>query len=330
MSKNITYRLFQDSDLPGVLRLWEEESGWGALTPELWRQWYRGTPFGDAVIAVAVDESGAIAGQETFVPARVAVGERVVKAWRLSAPILRNDLRRHSLGDMDHPTFRLYQTATHSAAVQGTDIIYALPEVNWLPVFRVLARRRIVFFSGAKYECLVLPLAASFSNDGDSSFVVRTVNEFGDEYAALWHEAKNNFPIQCGVERSPLWLGYKNGAHLTLAAYDQHDRLTGYGAINRRTGLIADWLTRRPADTVKVLAAIVHYLATQHTAGVKTIPSVIKAMSTPILNDALRTLGFMPIDFHFAFVCALRDPNAATELSAEAIRPEHWYLMPGD
>ncbi len=38
MSAAITYRPFQEKDLPGLLRLWEEESGWGALTPEQWHK----------------------------------------------------------------------------------------------------------------------------------------------------------------------------------------------------------------------------------------------------------------------------------------------------
>ncbi len=33
----VTYRLFRESDLPGVLRLWETASGWGALTADTWK-----------------------------------------------------------------------------------------------------------------------------------------------------------------------------------------------------------------------------------------------------------------------------------------------------
>lgn len=329
MPANITYRLFQDSDLPGVLRLWEEASGWGAPTPELWRQWYRGTPFGDAIIAVAMDESGAIAGQESFIPARVVVDEREVKAWRLSAPILRSDLRQHSLRDKDHPTVRLYQTAIHSAAAQGSEIVYALPEAAWLPVFKVLAQRRILFFAGVEFECVELPLDENFSGSSGSSFVVRTVEEFGDEYTALWQTARNNFPLQCGVERSPAWLGYKNGGHLTLAAYDQSNTLAGYVAINRRTGLIADCLARHPADTVEVLAAIIRHLTGQRLSGLRATPDTLKAMRTPQWSAALTALGFAAVDFRFAFVCSVRDP-ADSPLNAQMIAPDRWYVTPGD
>ncbi len=330
MSANITYRLFQDGDLPGVLRLWEEESGWGAPTPEMWRQWYRGTPFGDAIIAVAVDESGAVVGQEAFVPGRVVVNEMEVKAWRLSAPILRSDLRRHSLRDKDHPTVRLYEAAIHSAAAQGSDIVYAFPEVTWLPVFKVLARRRILFFAGVEYECVALPLAKNFSGSSGSSFVVRTVEDFGDEYTTLWQSARKNFPIQCGVERSPAWLKYKNGGHLTLAAYDQRGTLAGYVAINVQNGLMVDWLARHPAETTEVLAALIQHLAAQRASGVQAIPDVIKAMYTPMWSAALMALGFTSVDYRFAFVCSVRDPADSPFLTAQTIAPERWYVAPGD
>ena len=57
MTGRLTYRLYQDADLPGLLRLWEGTK-LGALSPELWRQRYVDAPHGPSLISVAVDENG--------------------------------------------------------------------------------------------------------------------------------------------------------------------------------------------------------------------------------------------------------------------------------
>ncbi len=329
MSKNITYRLFQDSDLPGVLRLWEKESGWGTLTPEKWRSWYQHTPYGDALIVVAVDEEGEIAGQEVFLPSRLVIENREVKALRLSAPILRKDLRQDSLRAADHPVVNLYLTAITSAIAHQYEVIYSWPEHGWLPIFRWLPRFGLPRFECAEYECMALsPGDLAVQSD---KFIARPVERFGSEYEKLWHTARASYPIHCGVKRSPAWLQYRNGAHLTLAVHEQsNDALVGYVAINRHTGLLVDFLAHHPSQITDVLATVIHHVGRRQGNTEQEIPTVLKALRTPLLSDALRTLGFMPIDFKFAFVCVWRDSDTNGGLSAEAINPENWYLMPGD
>src|SRR5918998_5346703 len=100
MAGQLTYRLFQDADLPGLLQLWQEETHWGSLTPEVWRQWFVDTPYGASRIAIAVDESGDIVGQMIFSPSHVSVDGSEVHALRLSSPILRKDLRRTSMREV--------------------------------------------------------------------------------------------------------------------------------------------------------------------------------------------------------------------------------------
>src|SRR4028119_1733778 len=110
-TQHLTYRLYQEDDLPGLLRLWEEETNWGTLTPEMWHQWYGDTPLGSCLVMVAVDENEKIAGQEVFIPSRVMVGDQEVRALHLSAPILRKDVRRRSIRRLDHPFVALYEAA---------------------------------------------------------------------------------------------------------------------------------------------------------------------------------------------------------------------------
>lgn len=337
MAGHLTYRLYREDDLPGLLRLWEEETDWGVLTPEMWRQWYVDTPHGPCLVVVAVDENGDIAGQEVFTPSRVIVGDRQVHALRLSAPILRKDLRRASILSMNHPVIGLYIAGMNAAVERGYGLVYALPEYTWLPFFQRLPRfadiDSLSFASKknlyAKYACVASPIAPVIPDtSGEASkFSARLVTDFGAEYEALWQSARNTFPITCGVVRHPKWLRYKNTGHIALEVRDTRDNtLIGYTATKKQTCLLVDILARRPADLTPVLAATLNWLATEQAdTGVGGM-DCLKVMETPMLRPALRALDFAPVDYKFAFVC---DPLDSC-LPLEAIAPERWYITPGD
>jgi hypothetical protein len=331
MSPEITYRLFQDEDLPGVLRLWEQESNWGKLTPEVWKQWYRNTPLGNALIAVAQDGQGEIAGQGIFFPTPMIIDGRSALALRMSSPILRQDLRRSSLLTVDHPVVRLYLTGAGSEEARKYDVVFGLPDHGWLPFFKRAANFGMPAFEPAEYRCVELTLPESVTPRAESGGLNATpVTGFGDEYQGLWQAAKKSFPIQCGVERSQAWFAYKNGKCLTLAMYEPDDQsLVGYVSIALQTGLVMDVLVRRPELLTAVLGAAIDHLTMQRSSGAEGIPRVVKAMQTPPLRSSLEAVGFKPVDYRFAFVCAWRESLPETRTSG-AIQPEHWYLMAGD
>src|SRR5262249_49496711 len=139
MDQNITYRLFEDQDLPGLLALWEEESGWGGMTEELWRKWYLETPNGPCLVAVAIGEGGEVSGQAVFTPTQVVVGDKEIRALRISAPILRKELRQAAL-KLNHPFIGLYLAGASAALKQGYGMLYGLPDQNWVPFVRRLMK----------------------------------------------------------------------------------------------------------------------------------------------------------------------------------------------
>src|ERR1044072_6653543 len=146
MHEQLTYRLFDDGDLPGLLRLWEE-AGWGMLTPEQWREWFVDGPQGPSLVTVAIDEQGEVAAQEVFAPSRAVVGGREVRALRFSAPIVRERLGGSSFRDGTHPVFGLFKAAEAVAAERGVAVGYRLPEHGWLPIFRLAPRYGILPFA---------------------------------------------------------------------------------------------------------------------------------------------------------------------------------------
>lgn len=323
-TKPLIYRLYQEDDLPGLLRLWEEEAGWGSLTPETWHQWYVDTPYGPCLVVVAVDENGDIVGQEVFNPSSAIVGNQQVRALRISAPILRKGLRRASLRNRNHPIIRLYDTAMDIAVKQGYSLVYAVTRKDWLSFLKWESR-----FTDIEYDCLASPLAPVLPETlGEATYLTAcTVTEFGREYDALWQSARDTFPISFGVVRQSDVLRYKNGGHITLEVRDTRDNsLVGYTATKKQSGLLVDILARCPADITPVLATTLNWFASEQNKAAQEGITCLKTMETAVLRPALQALNFTPVDYKFALICNTLDPS----LTPEAISLDRWYVTPGD
>jgi hypothetical protein len=320
----LSYRVSEESDLPGLLRLWEE-AGWGSLSPRQWREWFVDGPEGPCLITVAVDPRGEIAGQEIFAPSRVSVAGREARALRFSAPILRQELRGESLRREAHPMVGLFKAAAAAARERGFEIVYSLPEYAWLRILRLAPRFGQPRFDSTTFGCAEIPLAAAAQIEPLTKTVeVQPVARFGPEYEELWHQARQSFPISCGVVRDAAWLTFRNSGRIALEIRDREDgSLIGYSATKRQTGLLADVLARRPGHLTAVIAATAVWLAARRLEERGGITH-LKAMRTPALEPALDALEFEPVDYRFAFTCNhLGSP-------AEHVAPGCWYVMPGD
>jgi hypothetical protein len=172
---------------------------------------------------------------------------------------------------------------------------------------------------------------AAPASAGEADFLVaHPAKSFGKQYEALWQSAKDSFPITCGVVRSPDWLRYNSVRYLPLEVIDSRNGLlVGYSVLRTKPPLLCDILARRPASLGPVLAATLNWFATYQTHQDATATDemgYLNAMETPALSPTLRGLGFTPVDYKFAFVCATLDPS----LPIEALAPERWYITPGD
>jgi hypothetical protein len=269
---------------------------------------------------VAVDEKGEIAGQEVFTPACVRFRGREARALRLSAAVLRADLRSRRLRRPDHPAVRMLEVGSELAEAEGYQLVFAMPDRAWLPFFRWHPR-----FDHSVYGCAGIR-PREWAGARPDRLSAREVSAFGREYEQLWESAVRAFSIESGAVRSTARLAYKNGGHLTLEVRDLRDEsLIGYAAIKRRSGLLVDLLAATPGDLTPVLSAVVDWLS-RAPATSWDERGVLKAMTAPALIQALGDLGFEPIDYQFLFVCALLgEADARTSKAASG-----WYLTPGD
>lgn len=325
----LSYRVFEEKDLPGLLRLWEE-AGWGRLTPEQWREWFVEGPQGPCLITVAVDPHGEVVGQEVFSPSRVSVAGREVRALRFSAPILRSELRGASLTRSRHPMVGLYKAAAVSAQERGFAIVYSLPEPAWLRILRLAPRFGESRFDAATFGCAELPLDAAAATrlaPFARTVEAKPVAQFGPEYEELWRQARQSFPIACGVVRDAEWLRFRNSGRIALEVRDAGDgSLVGYSATKRQGGLLADALARHPEDLVAVIAVTAIWLGSQERRQEPEAITHLKAMRTPALDPALQKLGFTPVDYRFAFTFN----TLGEDTGLARVAPERWYVMPGD
>ncbi len=238
MARNLTFRLFQPGDIEGILRLWSDDSGWGGITEQQFYDWYVNTPYGECLIAVALDEENRIVGQEIFTPTRVYVGGTEKKALRFSAPILAKDFSER-LGFGSHPTVEMFKVAGTAAISKGYSLIYAFPARAWLRFTSLFILPELGKAPGftAEFDCCGFSTKSFLSGElkADDKFEVSLVSEFGENYDILWQSAKNEFPINCAIARSSNWLKWKLGGHCVLEVRRKGDKeLIGYAAIKKK------------------------------------------------------------------------------------------------
>ena len=129
---NLTYRLYEESDMEAILWLWENHSGWGGLTQQQFKEWFVHTPYGNCLIVVAVDDRNEVKGQLILSPSRIIVEGKVVNTLRGAAPILDPSLRQSTLRSASHPAFALLKNACTIAAEKGYNFLYSFPAFGWL------------------------------------------------------------------------------------------------------------------------------------------------------------------------------------------------------
>jgi hypothetical protein len=321
----ITTRTFEERDLPALLRFWAEYGGWGDITEEQWRSWYLDTPLGPATIVVAEDAEGRIAGQEVFSPARAIIDGGEVRAVRLSAPILRPDIRTQSIRRMDHAAVGLYWTGINAALHAGYSLMYSRPAAAWIPFF-LWGRKVAPWTPGVErwsprviesYGCVTIEGSAlPPPPDG----VTAIPCGYGPDLDDLWSRAVVEMPISCGIIRDRSWVEYRIGGNATFEARGGDGTLLGWASIDPRSGLLADYLAISPEALRLTLAA------TLAPAAAAAGATRIKAMTTPLVAPILNQLGFRPEDFAFAHVCDWLNPDD----DVTRIAAERWYLTPID
>lgn len=323
---NLTYRPFEERDKEGILRLWAEESGWGGLTVQQFNDWFIHTPYGKCIIIVAVDDENKIMGQIIYSPSRMLVDGVEIKTLRGSAPILDSLFRQSSLRSLDHPVFALIKTGFQIAREAGYQYVYSFPSYGWLGLLQLFPGFLPNPCETASYDCFALSLEeAPFFMAPEDDYKVNLAVGLTEEYDQLWREAAQQMPVACGIVRKAQWLNWAIGGHLKLEIRTSaENKLVGYMAIKKETGLITDVLARNKRNLEIVFQCAVNALHRQNPENIPVPFTKLKGMLTPLTQSVVESMGYTNDNYRFAFGGYLLDAS----IPFDKIQASQWYMMP--
>ncbi len=322
------YRLVQDDDLPGVQRLWQEETNWGALAEEMWQRFVVDAPeWGGISGAVATDDSGAIVGQFAFVPSLLWVDGREVRAFRPGAPIVSRSLRFRSVNPLSHPAVAMYNYAVKALRARGDGLIYMVPDPRWLRLFKMFPFLRCGSFPLWQ---LPLPLARPLVHAGGYSAAPLSALT-GERIDRLWERARRLHG--CQVVRDSRTLPWKLcEPGYEVVGVERGGELVGLASARRRGDrqwLLCDVVTEDAGEAMRetILAAVNvgHERASEAVGTAKPLRK-IAVLATPVMEPALRTLGFQRDAYDFPLIIHVLDHS----LTKHDIGPARWYLSAND
>jgi hypothetical protein len=321
----LTYRPFEKRDEEGILRLWEEESGWGAITMEQFNRWVLQSPYGESYLVVAVDDENIVRGQLFLSPSRVLANGRVLKSIKVSAPILHGSLRQSNLRSAEHPAINLIRKGMEVARADGYQLLYSFPAYGWIPVIQFIGRVVPYPCETKGYDCFAVSLEdESTLKLSDTKYTVSLIENYTEEHSALWEQCVQHFPINCAVSREHRGLNRLTGNAFRLETRLTSDNtLIGFMSI-KKDGLMLDLIAKNQEDLKTTFEQTIR-ACHLHTPNNPDLPfKKLKGMMTPETEKLLEAVPFVKEDFHFAFGYFLLDTN----LDPETLKISRWYLTP--
>jgi len=317
---SIHYREMRATDMPKILKLWEESSGWGAITKDQFNSWYLDTPYGPCLTAVAEGVGGAILGQLIFAPTQLVLNGKSVKVLKALAPILHEKLRKQNLIKDSHPIVKLIKVGNSIASKRGFHLIYSFPAHAWLGLFKSFPRFGLPECQSQSFNCQGIAIQKRLKPSGYS---VKELSFFTNEVNALWEDAIIELPINCAIIRDQHWLNWKWGDHFKFGMYNQDGLLMGYVVIDRSTYLIKDVLAKSEGMLHLLINQVLdHLYDTKDQYNIKQV----KVMYTSLMARILKGLSLEAIDYRFAFNIY----SISAKYEVASLHADEWYMMPND
>lgn len=318
----LTYRLFEDSDLPGILTLWKNFSGWGGITEQQFYDWHINTPAGPCSIIVAQTQEGEIIGQMVFRPTKMLLRGEEVNGSRVMAPILNDNFRESDIKNYDHPTYAMFRLGISYAASKNIDIIFFSPSIGWVPVVKTFPKYGLPDPEISIIDCIGIDVKKIFSSviPETNLFEVQQ-GKISSAYESLWNKFVKSYPVENAISRSTNWLKWRRSDDLILEAYHpETEELKGVVIIKKKTGQIVEIIAESMENLQQTLKAVSRWLY-QNLNEINI--SEIKLMHTPFAEQLVLGMPHHTVNFRFAFVC-LSPQRKEVPLIRE------WFIMPDE
>jgi hypothetical protein len=320
MTTTIQYRPYNNADIRQIQTLWESSSDFGGLTDKQFNAWFLKTPYEEVEIIVGGDEEGKLIGQMNFLPSRMIINGRLIKAMKIAAPIL--DANYRFTGLHDHPIYNMFLKGVDEARKKGFSVFYIFPARGWLRALEMFSGLDLKWHTDT-YNTFAVSLAGPLPIENEFSF--NKVEGFTEEYDELWRQAVLQFPVTCGIERNKKWLSYRIGHHCIIEARDKKDNtLKGYMAVKKDSGLMVDLLAGTKEQTKKIFwgAAAKMACLQQEEKFIKS--GKITGMHTGLMDFVLHGREAEFPNYKFDFGCCSLDNS----IHPEDLKPTNWYMMP--
>ncbi len=323
----LTYRMNTMTDRDELVRLWaSSETGWDNIDISVWEHRFVNTPFGEAPIALAVnEETNKIVGQLIFLPLIAWIDGREVTGFRPFATFLVKEARSfQSLNPLNHPMFKMYRLAIESFREKNAGLIYMLPDPLWKRAFQFLPDFQIGSFP---LYSMKLPLAEPFSlPDGYKAVEIEASDERID---GLWEKSARLY--NCSIVRNTKSVAWKTSHFKFLCrGVERNGELAGFVALlhkgRDRQFVLCDLLAADVESLRATLCAACN-LAHEYKLQNPSEPlDKVAVLTTELMQPIVGDLGFYKDKYNFLVVIQALDSS----LTEKQIAPSRWYASAND
>ena len=316
-------------ELPGLERLWREATAWGEQALDQLNPWFMKAPFGKPSMVVARDQdSGDIVGQFRFIPSRVSVDGREIRAYRPFGTIVSKAMRDAVVSNnpFDQPAVAMYRHAVNELQTRGEQLIYMVPDPRWVRLFKMFP-----FVQSGSFPLWSLRLPLQDPPPVADGYHAGPLGDWTDGRVDRLFTAARRLH-GCMVMRDSESLHWKLGhAEYTVTAIEYRNELVGLVAARLkgdRQWLVCDLLAADDGDALRAtLAAAVRVAHAEclERGGEQAIHKVA-VLVTSVMEPAVRELGFVRDAYDFPLVVHVLDDS----LRADEVSPARWYVSAND
>ena len=307
----LTYALADEQHYQGILKLWKEHSNWGNVSLEQLKNWLE-APYEPAFITIATDKHGEVLGQCFVTPSRLNTPKGEIKAARISAPIIREDLKGGNLLDPNHAINQLFQFSFKQAMRHGIEVVYMYPFAAWVRVLKIAHNYGFPKFLIKSFAIT----QASLSLESNANLVARFSESYTQKHEKVWGDFVSSKPV-FAINHSVKWLTYKANDFVKVEVLDS-DKCVGLLIYNTTKNLVYDLFAISEALLPQVTGTAANFLKIQGM----TAKPIIKFLGTEALVDAFGHFEISPLEYQHVFAIASLGPN----YSFDDFENGKWYL----
>jgi len=325
---NISYQFYHEATLPDLQRLWVEATDWGEQTLNNLHERFMAAPFGPPRIVVAVDaDTDEMIGQFRFMPSRVSVNGREVRAVRPFGTIVSPKMREAitSSNPLEQPAVAMYLHAIKELKAMGEQLIYMVPDPRWVRLFKM-----IPFLHCGSFPLWSLPVPMPATLPLGEGYSASKLQSWDERVDHLWEKTAQFHG--CAVVRTARTLAWKTAlAKFDLTVVERGSELVGLAASVRRGDrqwLICDMLFADTGDSLRATLAAACNAAHEHATTSEDDNPIHKAavLVTPNMESAAVALGFKRDAYDFPIVVHVLDDT----INLEEVSPAKWYVSAND